>query len=173
MKINERSLAARYAKAYDGLAKTNKEAQDNLAAYTAALDNLKQAGEYINNPTLPFKVKSEILNKALPKGAALNFISLLVQAKRFGLRDIILSEIQHLSDARQGIKRAQIISAAPLKDTAALTAALSKYFNSKLEVNFTQDATLLAGVIIKQGDVQIDASALGRINNLQKSILEG
>ncbi len=172
MKSNLSSLAKRYAAAYYGTAKDANAAGVLIEQYRLALKSLSDAAPYIDNPVLPLKVKDEIMAKCLKGNAAEPFLRLLVQAKRFPLRDIILRELCLLLDAAMGIKRVKITAAAEIKDTKNLQEALSRYFNGKAELSVEIDKTLLAGLIVRQGDLQIDGSALGRINRLQETLTE-
>ena len=174
MKTNTLLLAKRYAAAYDALAKDAKEAQVNLAAYNKALEALEGAKAYINNPCLPFKVKADILAKVLEDGKEASLIKLLVSAKRFYLAQAVSLQISELIDKRLGLQRVSVTSAAPVNDAAraALSSALEQYFNSKVAVTFTQDETLLAGVVVCRGDLRIDGSAAGRIEQLTKNLTE-
>jgi len=168
MKTGSVFLAARYAVAYDGLAKTNDEARESLLAYQKALAALKDAAEYITNPTLPFSAKEEILAKILGKNKAAAFIKLLAAQKRFSLAAQIGDELQKLLDNRLGVKRAIITTAAAQQP--GLEAVLSKYFNAQIIAAYESDKDLLAGFTIRQGDIYIDASAAGRVKQLQKSL---
>ncbi|MDR0953712.1 MAG: ATP synthase F1 subunit delta [Elusimicrobiota bacterium] len=172
MKANSLVLAQRYAKAYDGIAKNADEAAKNLSAYKDALAALTAADNALANPTLPFSVKEELLVKILDKSLATSFIKLLVSAKRFDLAPEILRQLQQLLDKRLGIKRVHIASATPLEEPVKqkLNEALSKYFNSRLEIDFTQEAALLAGITLRERDTLIDGSALGRIEELAKNL---
>lgn len=174
MKTNTLLLAKRYAAAYDALAKDAQEAQANLAEYNKALESLGEASAYINNPCLPFNVKADILAKVLGSGKAASLIKLLVSAKRFYLAQAVSLQISELIDKRLGLQRVSVISAAPVNDAAraALSSALEQYFNSKVAVTFTQDKDLLAGVVVRRGDLRIDGSAAGRIEQLTKNLTE-
>ena len=172
MKPGAPLLAGRYARAYDGAAQNAAQAAENLKEYQAALNALGEAAVYIKNPVLPMAVKTKILDKALPKGIAAAFIKLLVAQKRFGLATVIERQLQDLLDKRLGIKRAAVTTALKPTANAALEEALSVYFGADIKANYTQDADLLGGLAIRQGDILIDASARGRAQQLQK-ILTG
>lgn len=174
MKTNALVIARRYAKAYDETAKTDQEAKANLEAYKNALNSLKEAGSYIQNPTIPFEVKEELLAKILTDKKAASFIKILVSSKRFDLAGIIEQEISNLLDIRLGVKRVTVTTAlaAETKQKSLLDEALGKYFKSGVAVSYQEDETLLAGLIVRQGDLRIDGSAKGRIKQLSKNLTE-
>lgn len=174
MKANSIVLAARYAKAYDALSPDAKSARAALEAYRAALLGLKAAQSYIENPSLPLKVKEELLSKILKKSAASSFIRLLVGAKRFYLAPLIEEHLQSLLDARLGLKRVSIKYALPPSpgEKKTIESALQKYFNSALSASYEEDSSLLSGLVIRQGDTVIDGSAAGRLKQLSKILTE-
>lgn len=176
MKANMSVLARRYAKAYDSVAKgDNAAARENYELFKEALSSLKPVEEYINNPTIPPAVKLEVASKAYGKAdAASSFVRLLVSSGRYYLAGEIEKELQNLLDARLGIKRVTVFSAGELGEDAkrGLSEALSKYFNSALALDYKLDGALLSGVVIRCGDLLIDASAEGRLKQMTKILTE-
>ncbi len=174
MKANSLVLAQRYALAYDSLAKDAKEASSNYEHLEQALLALKEAGQYLLSPVISNKVKEDILAKILKKSEAAAFIKILVDAKRFDLSALILKQLSVLLDKRNGVTRVKVSSCGALKDAdkKILEKALSSYFNAKAALDFEEDSTLLGGLIIRRGDILIDASAQGRIKQLTKNLTE-
>lgn len=175
MKANTTVLAQRYAKAYDGVAKDNAAAQHNYELFKGALSALKAVEYYINNPTIPARVKLEVASKAYPEqDVAGAFVKLLIASGRYYLAGEIERELSALLDARLGIKRVSVISAAELDEKAksGLSAALREYFDSALALEYKLDANLLSGIMIRCGDVLIDGSAQGRLKQMAKILTE-
>ncbi|MDR1684021.1 MAG: ATP synthase F1 subunit delta [Elusimicrobiota bacterium] len=174
MKPNTLALARRYARAYDSVAKDNKEAASNLQAYQNALTALDAARGALINPVLPFSVKEELLCKILAQDKAAAFIKLLVLEKRFPLARGIEEELQNLLDAREGVTRVQITAAAelPAAEKEKLNAALNRYFGGQTAARYEVDKALLAGVKIRRGDLIIDGSAQGRVTRLTKILTD-
>lgn len=174
MKTNTLVLAQRYAAAYDALAKDVQQAQANMDAFSSALASLEQAKEYIDNPCISLSLKAKILDEILGSSQAASLIRLLVSAKRFYLADAVAKQMQVLIDKRLGLQRVGVTTAAPMDTSAqkALSEALETYFKSKVAVTFTQDKALLAGVVVRRGDLRIDGSAAGRIEQLAKNLTE-
>jgi F-type H+-transporting ATPase subunit delta len=174
MKGNTLFLASKYARAYDFLAKDDKEAEANLEAYQKALEALKEAYVYIDDPTISFDVKNEILSKILADNRAASFIRLLVSEKRFYLADTISQCLSALLDRRLGLKRVSVTGAVYFGDSTKerINRALESYFNSKIAAQYKEDKKLLAGLTVRQGDTLIDASATGRIKQLTKNLTE-
>ena len=172
MKGGNTFLARRYARAYDGVAKDAAAAKANLEAYQNVVEALADIAAHIKNPAIPQSVKAEILAKILPGKTAANiFVKIIVAHKRFYLADLIGREIQNCLDGRRGVKRAVVQTAAKPQKDAALESALSKFFNAEIEAQYEQAPALLAGVKIRQGDILIDGSAAGRIEQLEQNLI--
>jgi len=62
----------------------------------------------------------------------------------------------------------EVISSSTLKDEqlAKITAAMEKRLSRKVKLNCKIDKSVIAGVIIRAGDMVIDGSVRGRIERL-------
>ena len=165
-------LAQKYAKAFDACAKDNKHAQANLLCYQNALKNLAQIKNIVANPALSFNQKEPLLKKVLGQDIGAAFVCLLIKEKRFTLAQLIEQELLLLLDKRQGFVRAEITTAASLntQEQAQVYKALKAYFNSELALSFKEDKAILGGMIVKQEDLCIDGSLLGRLENLKQTL---
>lgn len=165
-------LAQKYAKAFDSCAKNTQEAQANFLCYQKALKNLVQIKDIVINPALSFNEKRPLLKEVLGQDIGACFLCLLIKEKRFSLAQIIEEQLLSLLDKRQGLVRAQITTAAALntQEQAQVKKALKAYFNSELNLSFSQDKAILGGMIIKQEDLCIDGSILGRLENLKQAL---
>ena len=174
MKTGTLILAARYAKAFDRIAKNTDEAARNLASFEDALKKLQDISAYLANPTINSKVKENLIEKSLPDNIARTFLLVLIKEKRFNLADGILNQLNVLLDERRGIKRAQVTSAVKLEDKTKtqIQVALEKYFNTKLSLGFKEDKSLISGLKIKMGDLYIEDSAASRLRELEDILTE-
>ena len=79
---------------------------------------------------------------------------------------------QYRTDAG-GIVRADVISAAPLDESALdrLRVALVIRFEKDVKITPALDESLISGALIKVGDIVIDGSLKGRIEKLSQSIV--
>jgi F-type H+-transporting ATPase subunit delta len=173
MKQGNLFLARKYARAYDGIAACAENARANLQALRKWLAVLAPAADYLNNPVVSQSGKLDFLEQvSAGQSAAENFVKVLVSQKRFSLAALILEELQNLLDARLGVKRALIQTAAmPAPDTD-FERALARLLGATVAASYENKPELLAGARVRSGDVLIDASALGRVRQLDK-ILTG
>lgn len=169
MKQGNLFLARKYARAYDAVSAGADGAKANLLALQKLLAALAPAADYLNNPVIAQGGKLDFLAQVFSgKSAAENFIKVLVAQKRFALAPLILKELQNLLDARAGIKRALIQTAALPAPDADFELALARLLGGKIEASYKNEPALLAGARARSGDILIDASALGRVRQLEK-----
>ncbi len=174
MKTGTLILAARYAKAFDSIAKNTDDAAHNLASFEECLNSLKGISTHLENPTLNEQVKTALITKVLPKNIASTFLAVLVKEKRFYLADEVLKQLHNLLDLRRDIKRGQVLTAKVLDEQVKLKIQkeLENYFKTNLTLDFKEDSSLISGVKIKVGDFYIEDSAASRLQELEAVLKE-
>ncbi len=97
-----------------------------------------------------------------------NFIRILIDAERIDLATEVFELFEQKRAAAEGISDVDVISAYPLDDAQikAISDAISKRLNKKIDINTEEDKDLIGGVIIRAGDSVIDASLRGRLKEL-------
>jgi F-type H+-transporting ATPase subunit delta len=101
------------------------------------------------------------------------FFKLLLAKKRlFRLRDIVV-EFARLVEKHEGIVRAHVTSAVPLKDSelTALVAALEHGLAKKVKLDAHVDPAILGGVVVKMGDRIADQSVTTQLARLREQLL--
>lgn len=101
-----------------------------------------------------------------------NFLSLLAENKRLNILPDI-SRAFHLYHAEQtGMVEADVVSAYVLTDAqrASLQQKLEQRFNTKVELNFSEDASLMGGMIITAGNWVMDGSIKSKIERLNEGL---
>ena len=87
-------------------------------------------------------------------------------------RDIVgtLDYLVELTARARGWRIARVRAAAPIDDTqqAELTESLGTLAGAPVELQVEVDETLLSGALIRIGDLQVDATARGRIDALRE-----
>lgn len=171
------TLARPYAKAAFQYA---LEAKD-LAGWGKQLATLAAASRYgamqkkIASPSLSAQQQAQLLIDACGDeltAPVRNFIVLLAQNKRLLLLPEIYQLFDALKTAQEQAVDVELTTAIALDDAsqAKLAEALSTKLARKVNVQTVVDQQLLAGVIIKAGDLVIDGSMRGRLEKLAKAI---
>jgi F-type H+-transporting ATPase subunit delta len=92
-------------------------------------------------------------------------------------RDIVgtLDFLVELTAAARGWRIARVRSAAPIEDSqqTELSDSLGSLAGAPVELQIVLDEALLSGAIIQIGDLQVDASARGRIDVLREHLMPG
>ena len=177
-------VARRYAKALFAIGQ--EKGADALAAYGKDLAGivklLHEAPELLRifrNPIFAVEEKKEILKKLFAKGKAspmvVNFCFLLADKERLGTLPDISAVYGELLDAAQGVVRGELVTAIKLDKAkqTALKNALEKQAGKKLVLDFAHDASILGGVVLKVGDMIMDASLRAQLGMLQENIKRG
>ncbi len=173
------NVARRYAKALVdlGLETGTLEAlSDEISraagAYEASVD-LRQAME---NPLVSYDQKKAILielaDKLMIGPVAKNTLLLLNDRRRLRILPGVAQLLREISDAKKGVLRAEVISAAPLSEGyyAKLHAQLEKMTGKKVVLDKKEDPALLAGVVTRIGDTVYDGSLLARLREMRNTL---
>jgi F-type H+-transporting ATPase subunit delta len=105
-------------------------------------------------------------------GEASNMVRLLAENSRLGAMADIESLFEEYRADDEGRLEAKVISAIELDDgyKARLSEALQRKFNKQISIVNTVDESLIAGAIIRAGDVVIDGSVKGELAQLDKNL---
>ena len=92
-------------------------------------------------------------------------------------RDIVgtLDWLVEQTAAARGWRIARVRSAAPIEDTqqTTLSDSLASLAGAPVELQVIIDEALLSGAVIQIGDLQVDATARGRIDALREHLMPG
>ena len=174
----ELTTAARpYAKAvfemaHETGALTNWSAQ--LAAMSAVVAADGSAA-LLNHPRITKEQKAEILAEAA--GDALddqgrNLLRVLAENDRFVLLPEIATIFEQLKAEAEGAVEAEITSAQEISDEQqqAIAAALQKRLGREVKLVTKVDPSLMGGAIIRAGDLVIDGSIQGRLQEMKAAL---
>jgi F-type H+-transporting ATPase subunit delta len=173
------NVARRYAKALVDLGletgtldALSDEISRAASAYEASAD-LRQAME---NPLVSHAQKKGILTEVAEKLAlgpiAKNTLLLLNDRRRLRILPGVAQLLREISDAKKGVLRAEVISAAPLSEAyyGKLLAQLEKMTGKKVVLDKKEDPALLAGVVTRIGDTVYDGSLLARLRDMRHTL---
>lgn len=176
-------FAARYAKAFaDVVAEFHLGApavDKQLQAFLDAWDESKELREVFGDPSVPAVQKVAVLDAMHSKlhlaPQVRNFLAVLVQHDRITAVHEVVDEYRKELQARLGIHHAQVTTARPLnaEDKAALLEQIGQLIKSsggQVEATFTQDPSILGGVVVRIGSTVYDGSILGRVERLREAL---
>lgn len=171
------TLARPYAKAVFELARDGGKLKDwsaQLAALAAAVAN-PDAAKLIGHPTVTKAQVAAIIGEALGKqlsGEAQSLLRLLTENGRLKCAPSIAEQYEVLRAEAESRVEVEITSAVAVEaaQQAALAASIKKRLARDVVVQWKTDEALIAGAVIRAGDLVIDGSVRGDLDRLQTAL---
>ncbi|MFI0489379.1 MAG: F0F1 ATP synthase subunit delta [Yersinia sp. (in: enterobacteria)] len=100
--------------------------------------------------------------------SAQNFIRVMADNRRLLVLPEVLQQFIKLRASLESTVDVDVSSASPLNDEqrAKIAAAMEKRLSRKVKLNCKIDKSVMAGVVIRAGDMVIDGSVRGRLERL-------
>lgn len=166
-----------YAKAVFELARDGKsfaEWGETLSALSA-LVSAPEVANLIGHPALTRAQLGGVLPQALEgklSAQAVAFARLLVENGRVQALPAIAAEFEQLRAQAEARIDVEITSAAevPEAQRQQLAAAIGKRLQRQVDISWNTNADLIAGAMIRAGDLIIDGSVRGELDRLQTAL---
>ena len=170
----------RYAEAAFELATRDKavDAWQRDLAFAAELARDERVARAADSPAVPVAERRKVVRKLLSKRVsplALNLALLLAERGRFAVLPDVSTEYDALVRKSRGIVAATVTTPAPLseRELAAVKKRVEQLAGAHVELSTATDPTLLGGLRVRIGDLQIDASVSGRLERLRARLVQG
>ena len=152
------------------------ELREQLAQFADALDEHRQLAVFFFSPYFSTAEKQEALGRVL-EGAdeiLLNFLALLIENHRMPVIFRIRTEFEALWDEARKLLPVLITSAVTLdSDTVEqLGDRIGQQTNRHVEISTDVDPDILGGVVLRVGNVILDASIKNRLEQLRKQVAQ-
>ena len=172
---------SRYSLALFELAKesnSTKEIEDQSFALINMISKNKEFNYFIKNPTNSkedqqktiIKISEQFkLNELLTK-----FLCFLISKRRFFYVEKILKDYTETCSKKRGELKAELIAAKKMSENEinSIKADLTKFFDSKIRLNFKNDPSLIGGLIIQVGSTMIDTSIKNKLQKIENKMIE-
>jgi len=150
---------------------------DDLEVVESSLHSSLKLRGYFENPRIPYAEKIKILRnifKDYISEAAYDFIQLLIQANAVYLLTDILRRYR-LKQEDTGVLELEVRTAIPLasEEKEKLAQRFAQKFGRHITIRNILDESIVAGMIVKTGDLMIDASLQTKMTNLIKKLRKG
>ncbi len=175
------ATSASYAIALYELAKENSDldqVEENMKSISQLLNTSSEFKATILNPTIPKEHKATVIsliskNYDFPKTLK-SFLDFVAFKNRLFFLEKIVESFLSLVSKNKGEIKAKFISAKKLseKEQQEIQNQLSKDFKSKLNINYSYDPSLIAGLIIQVGSIMVDTSVKTKLKQLEKRMIE-
>jgi F-type H+-transporting ATPase subunit delta len=178
--VSVQIVARRYAQALLELAVEKGQVDKVVADMSTVADAWNTSPELrnaIENPLVSHPVKKGVMGELADQiGAApitRNALLLMVDRRRTRALPYLAKSLRELADARQGLLRAEVTTAAPLSDAyyGRLQAQLEKMTGMRVVVERRTDPAVIGGVVTRIGDRIFDGSLRTRLESLRDALL--
>ena len=173
-------VGRRYAEAAFELATRDKavDAWQRDLAFAAELARDERVARAADSPAVPVAERRKVVQKLLSKRVsplALNLALLLAERGRFAVLPDVSTEYDALVRKSRGIVAATVTTPAPLseQELAAVKKRVEQLAGAHVELSTATDPSLLGGLRVRIGDLQIDASVSGRLERLRARLVQG
>ncbi|ALX92595.1 MULTISPECIES: F0F1 ATP synthase subunit delta [Serratia] len=166
------TVARPYAKAAFDFAVENQSVErwQQMLAFTAVVTRNEQMAELLSGAVAPETLSNTFIavcGDELDEHGQ-NFIRVMAENGRLLVLPAVLQQFIELRAALESTVEVEVLSSSALNDTqqAKIIAAMEKRLSRKVKLNCKIDKSVLAGVIIRAGDLVIDGSVRGRLERL-------
>jgi F-type H+-transporting ATPase subunit delta len=170
------NVARRYAKALYELG-NDAGTLPSVVSEVAAMASAYSESIELQKALVPHVAKRAILVELADKGQlstiVKNALLLLGDRRRLHTLPAIAELLKEMSDAREGVLRAEVTTAARLPDTyyERLQKQLEKMTGKRIVIDRREDPSLIAGVVTRIGDMVIDGSLRARLDEMMTALL--
>jgi len=173
-------VARRYAQALLELgveSATLDRLVEELSTVAQAWESSVELRNALENPLVSHAMKKAVMTELSDQIGATattrHALLLLVDRRRTPMLPYLARFLRELADARKGIVRAEVTTAAPLSDGyyERLRAQLEKMTGKKVVVDRKTDPHLIAGVVTRIGDRVLDGSLRTRLQSIKDSLM--
>jgi F-type H+-transporting ATPase subunit delta len=169
-------VARRYAQALLelGIEQHDLERQvEEIASVASVWDESHELRNAVENPLVAHPAKRAVMGEVATRlgvsPTTRNLLLLLVDRRRSKTLPAIARWLRELADARKGVVRAEVTTAAPLGDAyyERLRLQLEKMTGKSVVVDRKTDPDLIGGVVTRIGDRIFDGSLRTRLQTMR------
>ena len=173
--------AERYSLALFELSEENNllsQIEDQSSSILNLIDQSEDFSNLIKDPTTSqedlLKVVNTISENNKFESLFKNFLSFLIQKRRFFFIERILKSFIEICSRKRGELKAELKSAKELsnEEIAKITEELTKNFSSKIKLNYKHDESLIGGLVVQVGSTMVDTSIKNKLQQIENRMIE-
>ena len=173
--------AERYSLALFELSEENNllsQIEDQSSSILNLIEQSEDFSNLIKDPTTSqedlLKVINTISENNKFESLFKNFLSFLIQKRRFFFIERILKSFIEICSRKRGELKAELESAKELsnEEIAKITEELTKNFSSKIKLNYKHDESLIGGLVVKVGSTMVDTSIKNKLQQIENRMIE-
>ena len=173
--------AERYSLALFELSEENNllsQIEDQSSSILNLIEQSEDFSNLIKDPTTSqedlLKVINTISENNKFESLFKNFLSFLIQKRRFFYVEQILKSFIETCSKKRGELKAELKSAKELSgdEISKITEELTKNFSSKIKLNYKYDQSLIGGLIVQVGSTMVDTSIKNKLQQIENRMIE-
>jgi F-type H+-transporting ATPase subunit delta len=174
------SIAGTYARAFaDVVLSAHLDADRSLAELRSVAKLLEEnmvLRRVWDNPAVPADQKLRVLDVIAKRDAFLkqvrNLIVVLIDHRRMHFLEAIIRQLGKELDARLGFAEAEITSSRELSEAEKheFEAKVAELTGKKVRAQYSRDASLLGGAVLRVGSTIYDGSVRGQLERMKEAI---
>ena len=173
--------AERYSLALFELSEENNllsQIEDQSSSILNLIEQSEDFSNLIKDPTTSqedlLKVINTISENNKFESLFKNFLSFLIQKRRFFFIERILKSFIEICSIKRGELKAELKSAKELsnEEIAKITEELTKNFSSKIKLNYKHDESLIGGLVVQVGSTMVDTSIKNKLQQIENRMIE-
>ena len=173
--------AERYSLALFELSEENNllsQIEDQSSSILNLIEKSEDFSNLIKDPTTSqedlLKVINTISENNKFESLLKNFLSFLIQKRRFFFIERILKSFIEICSRKRGELKAELKSAKQLsnEEIAKITEELTKNFSSKIKLNYKHDESLIGGLVVQVGSTMVDTSIKNKLQQIENRMIE-
>lgn len=171
------SVAERYAQAFFDLALEQdclEPLEEDLRESARRIEEYEDLRNLLYHPRVRLEDKKEVLQKVMDfcHPLTLNLLCLLVDKGRIVELEGICRYFQELHQAQKNLMSVQVRTARPLPADLeqVLQERLQKLLQKEIQLHTIEDPTIIGGMVLKIGDLQIDGSIARGLDKLKETL---
>ena len=150
------------------------EIREQLDMFAAALNDNRQMAVFFFSPYFSTDEKKTALARSIKDADPIfmNFLEALIERQRMPAIFRIRSEFEEMWDRENKLLPVQITSAVALdeKTIRSIGDRISEQTAQKVELSSSVDPDLIGGIVLRVGNVILDASIRNSLNQLRKTV---
>jgi F-type H+-transporting ATPase subunit delta len=174
------AVLGRYARAYADVAVKNKLNPEKTVAefqqMAGVVNSSRELRNVLQNPAVSREQKLKLLDSIIQRIGATkmlrNFLAVLIDHGRIGNIGDLLEQFKQELDRRLGIAEAKVSSVRELSsaEKKSLEQQLVAITGMTVRATYSQDVTLLGGVLVRVGSTIYDGSVQGRLQRMRQEL---
>ena len=173
--------AERYSLALFELSEENNllsQIEDQSSSILNLIDQSEDFSNLIKDPTTSQEDLLNVINTISEnnkfESLFKNFLSFLIQKRRFFFIERILKSFIEICSRKRGELKAELKSAKELsnEEIAKITEELTKNFSSKIKLNYKHDESLIGGLVVQVGSTMVDTSIKNKLQQIENRMIE-